>query len=237
MSRVLASKEKFAALAVFCWLATLPQLWAQNAPVASRNAAGYLRVPVTARGLYQFNYPLKSLDGSSVTVNDLMAGLPNGSAVIFWDAESQAYPAGGGLEVKLLGRWMPGTNNLYGRAFWLQVGNSITSSFDVYLSGEIPDAWSLPAATNALAPVGPATLSLLGYAYPREIQWTNTTVAAAAGNNSCLLVYNPALGRFQASVKSGGAWSDDLSLQPGQGFWLNARGVTNWTELKPYLYP
>jgi len=218
-------------------LAALPELLAQGAPVTSRNAAGYIKLTVAPWALYQVHYPLNSMDGAPVTVSDLMADLPNGSAVFFWDAESQSYPADEAAEVKLLGSWMPGTNNLCGRTFWLQVGNSTSSSFPIYLRGEIPDAWSMPVATNALAPSGPNTISLVGYAYPREIHWTNTTVAVSAQDGSVLAIYDAGLGKFQTSVKNNGAWSSDYILYPGQGFWLNARGVTNWVEVKPYLYP
>lgn len=218
-------------------LAAAPELLAQAAPVTSRNAAGYIKLTVQPWTLYQVHYSLKSIDGMPATVNDLMRDLPNGSAVFFWDAESQTYLAGDAAEVKLLGNWMPGTNNLYGRTFWLQVGNSAAASFSIYMPGEIPDAWSMPTATNTLAPPGPNTFSLSAYPYPREINWTATTVAASAQDGSSIAIYDPALGSFQTSVKNNGTWSADFILRPGQGFWLNARGVTNWIEVKPYLYP
>jgi len=235
MRTLIKSISRIAAAALL--LAAPAELLAQSAPVTSRNAAGYIKLTVEPWTLCQVHYPLNGMDGLPVTVNDLMADLPNGSAVFFWDAENQTYPPGEAMEVKLLGNWIPGTNNLCGRTFWLQVGNSGAGSFSIYLRGEIPDAWSLPVATNVLAPLGPNTFSLLGYAYPREIHWTNTTVATSAQDGSVLAIYSAALEKFETSVKNNGAWSSDFILRPGQGFWLHARGVTNWIEVKPYLYP
>lgn len=213
-----------------------PGIEAQTVPVTSRNVVGYIKVTVAKRGLYQVHYPLMALDQPVITVNDIMSHLPNGSSITFWDAETQAFMTDA-VEVKLLGAWTPGTHNLIGRTFWLQVGDSATSTFDVLLIGEVPDARSLPVATVALDVCGPGTLNLVGYAYPMEISWTNTAFAINASDGSTLMTYDSAAGDYISSVKEGGAWSRDIVLQPGQGFWLNSRNLTNWTETKPYMYP
>ncbi len=212
-------------------------LEAQTVPVASRNVAGYIKLTVAKRGLYQVHYPMMPLDLPAVTVNDIMGHLPNGSSLTFWDPAAQAYRDGSAAEVKLLGAWSPGTNNLIGKTFWLQVGDSATASFDIFLVGEVPDARSLPVASVPLAVSGPGTLNLLGYAYPAETHWTGTWFAVHAANGSALMTYDTASGGYVSSVKEGGAWSRDIVLQPGQGFWLNSRNLTNWTETKPYSYP
>ncbi len=213
-------------------------LSAQTPPaVASRNVAAYVKFTVARRGLYQMHYPLMPLDRQVVTVNDIMAHLPNGSAIVFWDAVIQNYSAGDAAEVKLLGAWRPGTNNLVGKTFWLQVGDSVHSAFEIYLTGEAPDSRSLPVADVPLDACGPEAVNLVGYAYPVEMRWTNTAFAAAAAEGSAIIVFDSTAGAFRTSAKHNGRWSRDLVLPPGQGFWLNARGATNWTEVKPYAYP
>lgn len=218
------------------WLGT--DLPAQTPPpVASRNAAGYVKFTVARRGLYQMHYPLMPLDRQVVTVNDVMAHLPNGSAVTFWDAAAQNYPANNAAEVKLLDVWRPGTNNLMGKTFWLQVGDSVNSAFEIYVTGEVPDSRSLPVANAPLDACGPEAVNLVGYAYPVELRWTDTAFAAAAAEGSAIMVYDSQAGKFQTSAKHNGQWSREIVLPPGQGFWLNARGATNWMEIKPYVYP
>lgn len=212
-------------------------LAAQSVPVPSRNVAGYIKLSVAKRGLYQIHYPLLALNLPQVTVNETMRDLPNGSSLTFWDAEAQEYSAGNAAEVKLLGAWIPGTNDLLGKTFWLQVGDSASASFDIFLTGGVPDARTLPVATVALDVCGPGTLNLVGYAYPMQTSWTNTAFAANAANGSALMTYDTAAGGYVTTVKQGGAWSRDVVLQPGQGFWLNSRNITNWTETKPYSYP
>lgn len=210
---------------------------AQDGPVASRNSAGYIKLAVAKRTLYQIHYPLLGIEDRQITVNDIMSNLPNGSAVTFWDADKQTYTAGQANEVKLMGIWMPGTNNLCGRSFWLQVGNSTQESFDIYLLGEAPDAWTTPSATVTLAPCGVNSLSLVGYAYPVATRWTATSVSSNAADNSSVMIFDPATGKYQTAVKQAGIWSADPVLQPGQAFWLNPRNVSTWTEIKPYVYP
>lgn len=209
---------------------------AQTVPVISRNAAGYIKLTVASRGLYQIHYPLMALEQSAVTVNDMMSHLPNGSSIVFWDVETQAF-VDHTIEVKLLGVWTPGTNNLIGKTFWLQVGNSATPSFDIFLTGEVPDARTLPVSAVDLAVSGPNTLNLVGYAYPMEMHWTNTSFAANAANGSAMMTYDTRAGNYIYTVKEGGAWSRDIVLHPGQGLWLTSRNLTIWNETKPYSYP
>ncbi|MFA5042792.1 MAG: hypothetical protein WC381_08040 [Kiritimatiellia bacterium] len=209
---------------------------AQTVPVTSRNVAGYIKLTVAKRGLYQIHYPLVALEQSAVTVNDMMSHLPNGSSIIFWDAETQSF-VDHAIEVKLLGVWMPGTNNLIGKTFWLQVGNSATPSFDIFLTGEVPDARTKPVATMDLNVSGPDTINLVGYPYPIEMHWTNTSFAANAANGSAVLTYDTGAGDYIYAVKAGGVWSRDIVLQPGQGLWLHSRDLATWIETKPYSYP
>ena len=214
------------------------EIGAQSLPVPSRNVVGYVKVTVARRGLYQLHYPMMPLNQTGVTVNDMMRHLPNGSSVIFWNTDVQSYLAGGATEVKLLGNWIPGTNNLLGKTFWLQIGNSSSNaSFDIIMSGAVPDAQSLPTSTVSLEVCGPTTVNLLGSAYPVAMDWIHTPFAAAAGAGSMLMTYDTTTGRYLTSVKRSDGWDQDLVLQPGQGFWLNARGITNWIETKPYSYP
>lgn len=210
---------------------------AQDGPVASRNSAGYIKLTVAKRTLYQVHYPLLGIEDRQITVNDVMANLPNGSAITFWDADNQTYTAGQANEVKLMGTWLPGTNNLCGRAFWLQVGNSTQEGFDIYLLGEAPDAWTTPSATVTLAPCGVNSLSLVGYAYPVAMRWTATSVSSNAAENSSIMIFDPATKQYQIAVKQAGTWNADPVIQPGQAFWLNPRNVSTWTEVKPYVYP
>lgn len=210
---------------------------AQEGPVASRNSAGYIKLSVAKRVLYQIHVPLLGVEGRRITVNDVMANLPNGSAITFWDAAHQTYTTGQANEVKLMGTWHPGTNDLYGRSFWLQVGNSAQASFDVYLFGEAPDAWTMPVSTVTLAECGINTLNLVGYAFPVAMHWTATSVSSNAADNSSMMIFDPATGEYQIAVKQAGTWSADPILKPGQAFWLNPRNVATWTEVKPYVYP
>jgi len=216
---------------------------AQSTPVYSVNAVGAIKMSVHKRRLYQLNCPFTPVSGGGAgTVSMMMDNLPNGSFLAFWDGAAQDYTRGQGNEIKLLGAWMPGTNALYGKSFWLYVGDSSTAdTFDIYLCGQVPDSRTMPTSTVHLASMGdapcPGNLNLAGFAYPYPMAWTNTAFAGSAGSGSSVSVYDSANGLFRTYTKTGSVWSDSFTVQPGHGFWLRARNYDTWIETKPYDWP
>lgn len=214
---------------------------AQTSPTYSVNAVGFTKMTVHRQGLYQLHCPFTKVnEGAAGTAPLMMSRLPNGSSLIGWDSAAQDY--GRAKEVKLLGAWSPGTNSLYGQAFWLYVGNSATQeTFDVIFCGQVPDARTMPTSTVHLASTGdnPAAgnLNLVGFAYPCPIAWTNTTFAENAGRGSSVIMYDSAQHLFVTYTKTGTDWSGNFTVQPGHGFWLRAFGLDAWVEPKPYDWP
>jgi hypothetical protein len=206
----------------------------------SQNAAGFIRLDVEDSSLYQITVPLVTL-GSPLLPESVFGNLPDGSTIIFWDDTEQAYKQGAANETKLLGSWTPNTNDLYQKSFWLYVGEtSSPSSFTSLIYGRVPDGQTMPTQNVTLvSDANTNIVNLIGYAYPVDINWTNSTLAQSAANSSYLLLPDEQQPGFIKITKDGGNWSPNVVIQAGKSFWYYAApGSSNtWQETKPYDYP
>jgi hypothetical protein len=206
----------------------------------SQNAAGFIRLDVEDSSLYQVTVPFVAL-GSPLLPDDVFAELPNGSSIFFWDNDNQGYLQGSANETKLLGSWTPNTNNLYQRSFWLYVGETASpTSFTSVIYGRVPDGSTLPTQNVSLVSSDDTNVvNMISYAYPVEINWTNSTLAQTAANGSYLLIPDSEQAGFIKITKNGGTWSSNTNILAGQSFWFYAApGSSNtWQETKPYEYP
>lgn len=206
----------------------------------SQNAVGFIRLQLTNDSFYQVTVPFVSL-GSPLTPSEVFGDLPNGSSIIFWDNASQSYLKDEASETKLLDSWTPNTNDLYQRSFWLYVGEaSAPTSYDAFITGRVPDESTL-ATQNINLTVSPDTnvVNLVSYAFPADIDWTNSTLAQAASDGSYILIADEQSENLFPVTKSSGNWSSNVVIQAGQSFWFyGAPGTTNnWQETKPYDWP
>jgi hypothetical protein len=103
------------------------------------------------------------------------------------------------------------------------------------LPGEVTEYRSLPTSSAAKAVAGSNTIHLVGYAYSARTHWTNTTFSRAICNGCAVSCFDPATKTRVTAVKQDGNWSRDLVFEPGQGFWLHCKGMTNWSATLPLL--
>jgi len=225
---VLAVIVAAAALALFCY--------AQTNQVLSRNAVGYVQVSVPSGGLALVSLDFKSLDGSDMTINDVVGDqLPRGSYAYIWNRATKTYNA----ESRGRGGWSPGTNVIEpGIGFWLEVPRTAATADHhvVYIMGEVPDSFN-NGATCTIQNI--TVLDALGYPFPVGIPWTNTALASNAVNGDYLYVWNTTNQTYDAYSKGRGGWSTppNFTIQPGQAFWFETSMTQNWTEVKPYTWP
>jgi len=219
---VLAVIVAAAALALFCY--------AQTNQVLSRNAVGYVKVTCPRGGLVLVRMDFESLDGSDLHAEDVFGDqLPIGTKIYKWDPTLASYV----MDNKTFAGW--GTNIVFerGMGFWISVPDSAASNeYEVYMMGEVPDRFTAPTSTVNIS----SGLTLVGYAYPTDILWTNTTLAKQAQIGDKLYYWDGT--NYVLNNKTFAGWADpNLVITPGMGFWFKTSNDTNWLESKPYTWP
>lgn len=171
---------------------------------------------------------------SSMCLSNLIGGqVPPGSQFVSFDSSRQLYfPA---ITRDREGSWGPrGTTVLArGVAYWLGIppqGGLVTSSqYQVTLTGDIP------SSSTAMSCV--PNINAAGYPYPVATTWTNTQFAKTCRSGAWIGLWNPATKGFDFSMRGARSWSPaTMTVQPGQGFFVNYSGATptNFTESLPY---
>ena len=219
---VLAVIVAAAALALFCY--------AQTNQVLSRNAVGYVKVTCPRGGLVLVRMDFESLDGSDLHAEDVFGDqLPLGTSIYAYDPSIPGYVS----DSRNPFGWS--TNIVFGRGmgFWIKVpGTAASNEYEVYMLGEVPDRFSAPTSTTDIA----SGLTLVGYMYPSEIYWTNTTLAKNAALGDTLYYWDGS--NYVANSLNPFGWGDpNLVITPGMAFWFKTGSATNWVESKPYTWP
>ncbi|MBU1695206.1 MAG: hypothetical protein KKC51_14760 [Verrucomicrobia bacterium] len=199
--------------------------------VLSRNAVGYQQVTLTKGQLALIRHDFEELD-TALAVSNVFASLPINTRVYLWNDTQTAYINIG----RGAGGWgTQGSNELYrGRGFWVLVpASAVSNEYQVFLMGEVPDRFTAPTTTVAILP----GIKLVGYPYPVEMKWTNTTLAKSAPIGTRLYIWG---GNAYSNYGRGpGGWGSgtNVMLTPGMGFWVQLASLTNWSEAKPYTWP
>jgi hypothetical protein len=189
--------------------------------VTSANVVGYNQINVKSNV-----YVLIALNFSNAnpTVSNLFAALPNGSEVIFWSTNTQAYSA---TIAKSRSGWGAGGSTR------LEVGSGafvkIPAVTNFYLSGDV----LMPATTDI------KTLSnkyaLLSLPYSADMPFTNTALGKLAANGDSISVFGTN-GAWTTYAKSRSGWGGATNVQLSVGQSIFYKAVTNRTviEARPY---
>ncbi|MDD4872934.1 MAG: hypothetical protein PHR77_20460 [Kiritimatiellae bacterium] len=227
-------KRIIAALAILIVLSFAVQIVLHAASeVASVNVVGYMKVSVPSNGLALVGLNLESLSTQGMNVANLVSNqLPQGSWCHIWSRATLGYIS----TSRTRGGWgLPGGTSVLmrGDAFWMQVPASAATGalHEVVLMGEVPDSIGADATTT----VNNINLSAVGYPYPADILWTNTTLAKAGKIGDWFHYWTRTNQSWQSWNKTRGGWgtASTLVINPGDGFWYQT-SATNWTELCPY---
>ena len=203
---------------------------AQSETVTSVNVVGYYSVTIPANGAALVTPVLESFGSGNVT--DLIGDqLPSGSTVFIWDRLSSGYISAN----KTRSGWAgAGATNLIlrGDAVWLvppKDGQARTVTF----MGEAPGSYNL-AATTTVHNISGA--DAVGYSYPTDIMWTNTSLAAQLPVGAVVFTWNLSTQEYQSFNKTRSGWGTGASLQikAGQAFWVSTAVPLDWQEVVPY---
>jgi len=204
---------------------------AQDDTVTSVNVVGYYSITIPANGIALLTPVLESFE--SGTVEDMVGDqLPNLSTAYIWDRIQNTYLTAG---KNARGAWSGAYTNLIlrGDAVWIKPGG--TNETTLTFVGEVPAAYNM-AGTTTVANISGA--DAVGYSYPVDRFFTNTTLATALPNLSTIYMWDKAGQTYVSYGKNArGAWSagtDVLEIKAGEAFWVSTPTPLEWEEVAPY---
>ena len=201
--------------------------------VLSGNAVGYVKVDIS-NNLTMINMPFDDMSGGSTmftnTIGPQVAGV--GAVLYKWsgiDWTSYRYDRGS---------WNNAAGVVLepGVAYFLKRPTSWTGTSNITLTGEVPEA------TNAQRSVtGAGNLTTVSFAYPAEVKFTNTLLAAQGGGVGAV-IYLWSGSDWTAYRYDRGSWNNaaNVVLKPGVGYFFKAATAGSgfvWSQRKPYTWP
>ncbi len=211
--------------------------FAQTNAVLSRNAVGYIKIPLQSNRLYLVSNPFVNLQAGPQLVSNVFAAVPPGTTVSVWNEAGQIYD---NYLRNTRGAWVGAAATAQlARADGVFIRMPATNApVDLFLMGEVPDRFTAPSNLVQRVP----GISMVGYPYPVTTRLTNTVMANAVPNGSTISIWNPAANAYNNYLKnSRGAWVGDaltVDLQPGVAMVIRATNAANsWFESKPYTWP
>ena len=197
-----------------------------EAQVYSANVVGYANVVIPGAGAYSLiSNPFDDGNGNQLT--NLVNSLPNKSSVTTWN--------GAGYDTsitKISGVWNGNTVLAPGTGFFVKNGTATSPNITNTFVGTVV-APSGGSVTNVLA----AGYGLVGSQIPYGGDLTtdtNLNIGNVLPNKSTFTTWNTAGQTFDSSVtKIGGVWNGSVSVNVGQGVFINAKTGTNWVEVLP----
>lgn len=182
---------------------------AQN--VYSANVVGYVNTTATAG---QFAMWANPLDSGTNVLTGLFPSAPNGTVVELWNG------SGFTSATKSFGSWSTNLTISPGTGFFIKFNANTTNAF--VGSVAVPVGGGV---TNAL-PAG--LFELVGSPIPYSDTLTGTNLNLQLGNGSVVEIWTGT--GFQSATKSFGSWSTNLTISPGEGFYVKSSVATNWVQ-------
>jgi hypothetical protein len=210
---------------------------AQTNQVLSRNAVGYIKIPLVSNKLYLVSNPFFNLQAGPIFVSNVFAAVPPGTTISVWNEASQSYD---GYAKSTRGAWVGSalTATLV-RADGIFVQTPATNApVDLFFMGEVPDRFTSPSNQTTRVP----GLTVVGYPYPVTMRLTNTAIGQQVPPGTVISVWDSAANSYIGYGKSTrGAWVGSAltaEFSPGQGMVISATNAANsWYETKPYTWP
>jgi len=224
--------KKMMLLAAACAMVAAPAVMLADTPVTSVNVVGYYSVTIPANGLGLVTPVLESFGSGNILDLDSNGQFPNGSAIYIWDRAASGYAI---AQKSARGTWSGATTNLIlrGDAVWIRPGG--TNSTTLTFMGEVPGAYNSAGTTTLF---GIDATDAVGYSYPIDVAFTNTSLYSLLPNNSALFVWDIATQGYLPFNKSArGAWNaeaNSLVLKAGHAFWVRTPSPIDWMETVPY---
>lgn len=184
---------------------------AQN--VYSANVVGYVNVTNAANVFALMSNPL---DNGTNNLTSLFPSAPNGSQVQVWTGSGFQ-----GATKNLTGNWSTNLVITPGEGFFVKLPGNGTNTFVGSVAVPV-------GGTNVLAlPAG--LFVLVGSPIPYSDTLTGTNLNLQLANGSQVQVWTGS--GFQGSTKNlTGNWSTNLTITPGEGFFVKSSTATNWVQ-------
>jgi hypothetical protein len=199
--------------------------------VYSQNIVGYAQVVMPNGAYVAVNNPF-NVDGVNNSTN-VLANLPNGSVLEVWNGSgfSSATKASFGPNA---GLWNTNFTLAPGVGFFVNCNGTYTNTFIGSLVVNVGASNTLAIASGVNAFIGsPVPFSgNLNDAGGTNVLNLGTTLA----DGSVVQVWNGA--GYTASTRqsfgpNAGIWTSNLTINVGEGFFINANGNTNWLQTVP----
>lgn len=226
--------KKLMSLAALAVVASVVAASAQE--VLSANAVGYVKRAIPAGKLQIVSVPFENIAseagvykfGETQIANDL----PQGSSVMFWDADSQFWSAG----AKGAKGWAAAQANheiAIGEAFFVK--NNSSGDLEVTAAGEVPDATTLQRAY-----AGGSALSIVAAPYPVDTKFGDTELATQLPQGSSVMFWDTDSQFWSAGAKGAKGWAAAQAnkvVSAGEGFFVRSAAEGTWEAAKPYTWP
>ncbi len=202
--------------------------------VLSANAVGYVKRTVPAGKLQIVSIPFENIASEDGTYKfgetQIANDLPQGSSVMFWDAEAQVW--GGGT--KGAKGWGSYANKeiAVGEAFFLR--NNSGADLEVTAAGEVPSA---EKQTRAYA--GGSALSIAADPYPVDVAFGDTELSGQLPQGASVMFWdadNQVWGGGTKGAKGWGSYANKV-ISAGEGFFIKTASEGTWEAAKPYTWP
>jgi hypothetical protein len=210
---------------------------AQTNQVLSRNAVGYVKIPLQSNKLYLVSNPFVNLQAGPQLITNVFAAMPAGGTVSVWNEGLQQYD---NYLKSTRGTWSAtALTATLARADGVFLRLPATNApVDLFLMGEVPDRFTAPSNLTTRVP----GIAMVGFPYPVTLRLTNTVLATSVPNGTTISVWDPTANQYINYLKSTrGTWSAEAltaNLNPGQGLVIRATNAANqWYENKPYTWP
>ena len=217
-------------VAAACAMVTSPSALLADS-VESVNVVGYYTVTIPANAQALLTPVLEDMDGA--TVADLFADLPVGASVSVWDREIKAYVS---AQRTSRGGWGVIEDRVVLRGDAVFVSPNTVEDFDLTFMGEVPGAYNL-AATTTVHNID--VVDAVGYAYPIDVAWSNTTLYTDLAVNSGISLWDvetQAYVSYQKTSRGGWGAFENGVIKAGTAFWVGPTNVEtiDWVEEVPY---
>jgi len=210
---------------------------AQTNQVLSRNAVGYVKIPLQSNKLYLVSSPFVNLQAGPLLVSNVFAAVPPGTTISVWNEGGQNY---NNYLRNTRGVWVnEAVTAQLARTDGIFIRMPATNApVDLFLMGEVPDRFTFPSNQISRVP----GIAMVGFPYPVTLRLTNTVMAQSLPNNTTVSIWDPAINGYLNFLKnSRGVWVNEAltsTISPGQGLVIRATNAANsWYENKPYTWP
>ena len=206
-------------------LLVVVNVMAQCSPIGV-NIVGFQKtaIPPNGKVMLVLNYVTF---GKATIKNIIKKQLPVGSSAYIWDRTKGKYSQ---ATCKKNGWVGAGANMIIerGDAFWLLNAGGKTNY--VMIAGEVP----LPMNDSESTAIdGLKGCNAVGYAYPADIIWTNSTLAASAAIDDALYIWNVNTQNYSTYQKGSDGWNTPVNfvISAGVGFWINTKATFLYAQI------